>query len=60
MITGGNFLRHPAIRFFDHDTVGDIVNANIAHDHGFFVGNQPRDLTSEIDTLYRLLDRVGR
>src|SRR5262245_60308073 len=60
MITGGCFLRHPAIRFFDHDVVGHIVNANIAHDRGFFVGNHPRDLTSEIETLHGLLDRVGR
>ena len=45
MITGGCFLRHEAIKFFDYDIVGDIVNANIAHDHGFFVGNHPRDLT---------------
>lgn len=55
MITGGNFLRQEAIRFFDHDTVGPIVNANIAHDHGFFVGNHPRDLGAEIAQLREVL-----
>ena len=58
MITGGCFLRHDAIRFFDYDTVGDIVNANLAHDRGFFVGNHPRDLTGEITRLRDVLDRV--
>jgi CDP-6-deoxy-D-xylo-4-hexulose-3-dehydrase len=60
MITGGCFLRHDAIRYFDYDTVGPIVNANIAHDHGFFVGNHPRDLTAEIREFRRVLDRAAR
>src|SRR4029453_16317390 len=34
MITGGCFLRHEAIKFFDYDVVGEITNANVAHDHG--------------------------
>ena len=59
MITGGCFLRHDAIRYFDYDTAGDIVNANIAHDHGFFVGNHPRDLTKEITMLRSVLDRAA-
>ncbi len=59
MITGGCFLRHDAIRFFDYETVGDIVNANIAHDHGFFVGNQPRDLHEEITRFRAVLDKAA-
>ena len=60
MITGGCFLRHEAIRYFDYDTVGDIVNANIAHDRGFFVGNHPRDLTAEIHRLREVLDAAAQ
>jgi CDP-6-deoxy-D-xylo-4-hexulose-3-dehydrase len=60
MITGGSFLRHDAIRYFDYDTVGPIVNADIAHDHGFFVGNHPRDLGTEIGELREVLDRAAR
>lgn len=56
MITGGCFLRHEAIKYFDYETVGEIVNANIAHDRGFFVGNHPRDLTAEIHRLREVLD----
>jgi CDP-6-deoxy-D-xylo-4-hexulose-3-dehydrase len=58
MITGGCFLRHDAIKFFDYDTVGEIRNANVAHDRGFFVGNHPRDLTSEITCLREVLDKA--
>lgn len=59
MITGGCFLRHDVIKWFDYDTVGEIVNANIAHDWGFFVGNHPRDLTREIARLHEVLDRAA-
>jgi CDP-6-deoxy-D-xylo-4-hexulose-3-dehydrase len=60
MITGGCFLRHEAARYFDYDVVGDLANANLAHDHGFFVGNHPRDLTVEITTLREVLDRAAQ
>jgi CDP-6-deoxy-D-xylo-4-hexulose-3-dehydrase len=59
MVTGGCFLRHDAIRFFDYDTVGPIGNANVVHDRGFFVGNHPRDLTAELLHLQRILDEAA-
>jgi CDP-6-deoxy-D-xylo-4-hexulose-3-dehydrase len=59
IITGGCFLRHDVIKYFDYDTVGDIVNANIAHDRGFFVGNHPRDLAPQIERLHQVLDRAA-
>jgi CDP-6-deoxy-D-xylo-4-hexulose-3-dehydrase len=60
MITGGCFPRHPAIRFFDHEIVGGLPNANLAHDRGFFVGNHPRDLTRELTRLRQVLDAAVR
>jgi CDP-6-deoxy-D-xylo-4-hexulose-3-dehydrase len=60
MVTGGCFLRHDAIRFFDYDTAGPIVNADIVHDRGFFVGNHPVDLTLQITRLREVLDSVCR
>jgi CDP-6-deoxy-D-xylo-4-hexulose-3-dehydrase len=60
IITGGNFLRHDVIRHFDYDCVGRIVNADIAHDRGFFVGNHPQDLTPQIERLREVLDRSAR
>ena len=59
IITGGCFLRHDVIKYFEYDTVGDIVNANIAHDRGFFVGNHPRDLRPQIERLRQVLDRAA-
>jgi CDP-6-deoxy-D-xylo-4-hexulose-3-dehydrase len=35
IITGGNFLRHDVIKYFDYDCAGEIVNADTAHDRGF-------------------------
>jgi CDP-6-deoxy-D-xylo-4-hexulose-3-dehydrase len=59
IITGGCFLRHDVIKYFEYETVGDIVNANIAHDRGFFVGNHPRDLRPQIERLRQVLDRAA-
>ena len=58
MVTGGSFLRHEAAKFFDYVVVGTLDNANTAHDHGFFVGNHPRDLTAEITHLRNVLDEA--
>lgn len=60
IITGGNFLRHDVIKHYDYDIVGEIVNADIAHDYGFFVGNQPFDLTPQIDRLHAVLNQTCR
>ena len=58
IITGGCILRHDVLSYYDYETVGDITNANIAHDYGFFVGNHPYDLTPQIDRLRDVLDQV--
>ena len=56
MVTGGSFPRHDAIRFFDYDIIGDLANADIVHDCGFFVGNHPFDLSHQIETLRDVLN----
>ncbi|WP_298379606.1 DegT/DnrJ/EryC1/StrS family aminotransferase [Azospirillum sp.] len=58
IITGGCFLRHDVLKYYDYDTVGAIKNAFTAHDLGFFVGNHPFDLTPQIERLRAVLDRV--
>lgn len=58
IITGGCFTRHDAIKYFDYETIDDLPNANIAHDFGLFVGNHPRDLASELEKFYRVLDET--
>lgn len=56
VITGGCFPRHDVIKYFDHELVGPMTNGDLAHDRGFFVGNHPFDLGTEIDTLHQVLD----
>ena len=58
MVTGGCFTRHDAIAHYDYDTVGELTNANIVHDRGFFVGNHVHDLTPQIERLREVLDKV--
>ncbi|HEY5999179.1 MAG TPA: DegT/DnrJ/EryC1/StrS family aminotransferase [bacterium] len=57
MVTGGNFLRHDVIRHFQYE-VASSRNADLVHDHGFFVGNCAEDLTEQIDLLWRTLRRL--
>jgi CDP-6-deoxy-D-xylo-4-hexulose-3-dehydrase len=60
-IVAGNFTRQPVLRHLDHRISGALPNADVVNDHGFFVGNQERDLTRELtvldDALGRCLDR---
>ncbi len=58
MVTGGSFPRHDAIKFFDYDIIGDLANADIMHDQGFFVGNHPYDLSQQIHKLCDILDAL--
>lgn len=60
IVTGGCFLRHDVIRYFDYDCVGEIVHANTVHDRGFFVGNHPTDLMPQIERLRDVLDTAAR
>jgi len=59
IITGGNFLRHDVIKYCNHECVGNIVNANLAHDQGFFVGNHPYDITTHIRQFYDVLSKTA-
>lgn len=60
IITGGCFPRHDVIKHYDYECFGDLANANIAHDYGFFVGNHPFDLTPQIERLREVLDLACR
>ena len=57
MITGGCFPRHDVIKYFDAEVVGDLPNANLVHDRGFFVGNHPFPLDDQIYKLREALDK---
>lgn len=57
IITGGNFLRHDAVKYFDYVDTGS-RNADLAHDRGYFVGNFPFDIRKKIDLLHKVLKKV--
>ena len=57
IITGGCFLRHDVVKYYDYEVVdGGVPNADLAHDRGFFVGNFPHDLTPQLTRLREVLD----
>lgn len=56
IITGGNFVRHDVIKHCPHTCHGEMTNADIAHDFGFFLGNHPTDVREEIREIYRIID----
>ena len=61
IITGGCFLRHDVIKYYDYEVVnGGTPNAFVAHDRGFFVGNHPFDLTGQIEHFHSVLSQVCR
>ena len=60
IVTGGNFLRHPVIRHYDYETVGEMTVADRVHDRGLFVGNHAYDLTEKIDRLAEVMDQACR
>lgn len=57
IITGGNFLRHDVIKYFDY-SVTKSSNADLAHDNGFFIGNHPIDIRDQIDLLHKVLQGI--
>ena len=59
LITGGCFPRHDVIQYFDYELVGEMTNGNVTHDNGFFVGNHPFDLTSQIERFHAIMDIAG-
>jgi CDP-6-deoxy-D-xylo-4-hexulose-3-dehydrase len=60
IITGGCLTRHDVIKHYDYECVNDLLNANLVHDQGFFVGNHPFDLTPQIERLREVLDQAAR
>jgi len=58
IITGGCFLEHDVIKYFDYEEFKKVKNARYAHYNGWFVGNAPIDLKKEIDYLYEVLKEV--
>ena len=59
-VVAGNFAKNPVLRFMDHQIVGDLPNAHRIDTHGLFVGNQERDLRTQIDLLASVAQDLER
>ena len=55
-IVTGNFLNQPVIKYIEHINNKNYCAANTVHNHGFFVGNNPKNLKNEIDLLANFLN----
>jgi CDP-4-dehydro-6-deoxyglucose reductase, E1 len=59
-IVTGNFVKNKAIEYFDYSIHKSLKNADYIHEHGFFVGNNGKDLSIEINHLYKILiEHIG-
>lgn len=52
----GNFLNNPVIKYLNHMAKGTFKNAEIVDKNGFFVGNYPKDLSKQLNILYKLIE----
>ena len=60
-IVAGNFTRTPAIKYLDYEISGNLYNADIIHENGFFVGNHCKDNKKQIDLFIQLIkEHIGR
>ena len=56
-IVSGNFLKNEVIKYFDYEINSNLINAEHIDKNGFFVGNQQEDLSTEINYLYKTLNK---
>lgn len=53
-IVAGNFAKNPVVKYFDHEVVGALENANRIDTHGLFVGNHHYPIPDAIDAIASL------
>ena len=57
-IVAGNFLRNPVMKHIKHQVSGDMKNADIIHDLGFFLGNDSEDIKDKIDYAADIIEEI--
>lgn len=58
-IVAGNFTRNPVISYLNHEVFSELINADQAHDSGFFVGNHSVDNRLNIEHLVHVLKTIN-
>jgi CDP-6-deoxy-D-xylo-4-hexulose-3-dehydrase len=59
-VVAGNFLQNDVVRLLNHRVAGKVPGAERIHEHGFFLGNHPYDLTAAFDLLATTLDGLPK
>ncbi|EAI4428539.1 DegT/DnrJ/EryC1/StrS family aminotransferase [Campylobacter lari] len=54
-IVTGDFTQNEVMKYFDYEIFGELRNAKILHENGFFVGNHQMDITEHIYHLKQVL-----
>lgn len=54
-IVAGNFTKNPVINYIPHEIRGTLDNADYIDQHGFFIGNDSRDLSEEINSVAKII-----
>jgi CDP-4-dehydro-6-deoxyglucose reductase, E1 len=57
-IVAGNFTKNQVIKYFDYEIHDKLVNADLIHSNGFFVGNHHFNIQEKIEYLYHILEQV--
>jgi CDP-6-deoxy-D-xylo-4-hexulose-3-dehydrase len=54
-IVAGNFTKNPVIKFIPHEIRSSLENADYIDQQGFFIGNDSRDLSKEINLVASII-----
>ncbi len=57
-IVAGNFMRNPVIERLNYTTFGTYDSANEIHDQGFFLGNDNRNLETQLEKVKELMETL--
>ena len=51
----GNFINNPVVKYLDYSVSKNLKNAEYIDKNGFFFGNYPKNLTKELNLVYKLI-----
>jgi CDP-6-deoxy-D-xylo-4-hexulose-3-dehydrase len=54
-IVAGNFTRNPVMKYLEFNSLPNLVNSDLIHNNGFFIGNHHFDVTIQLREIYSLL-----
>jgi len=58
-IVAGNFAKNEVLKWFDYSVAGELINADTADKHGFFIGNHHYPLEQEFELLRSVFGKTN-